>query len=187
MRYAVLALLCAVAVIAYVQRSAIGVPTRAIQAELKITEGDLGLVMAGWYWGYALLQVPAGLLADRIGSKPALVLLAVAWSLLTGAVGWATDFAGLLALWTLMGCAQAGAFPCAAKAIGVWFPETGRAFASGLLAASMALGAALAPAVTARLLLSHSWQQTFALYALPGLAWAALSVAVMPSTREPAP
>jgi MFS family permease len=187
MRYAVLGMLCAAAVIAYVQRSAISVPTQAMQAELAMTERGLGLVMAAWYWGYALFQVPAGLLADRIGSKPALVLYAVLWSLLTGAVGLADDGSGLLALWTLMGCAQAGLFPCAAKAIGAWFPETGRAFASGLLAASMALGAALAPAVTAWLLQSLSWQQTFALYALPGLAWAGLFAAAVPPAREPAP
>src|SRR5262249_16243543 len=185
MRYAVLALLCAAAVIAYVQRSAISVPAGAIQNELEITDRHIGRVMGSWYWGYALLQLPAGLLADRIGSKAALVLYAVLWSVLTGLAASAERFESLLGLWTLMGMAQAGVFPCAAKTIGAWFPENQRAFASGALAAGMALGFALAPLVTGWLLQSLSWQATLRLYAVPGLAWAAAFAVFVPRPSEP--
>ena len=36
--------------------------------------------MSGWYLLYSLFQLPGGWIADRLGSKPALVLLAVLWS-----------------------------------------------------------------------------------------------------------
>src|SRR5262249_26463460 len=114
---------------------------------------------------------------------------AVLWSLLTGAVGLATGLPGLLLLWGAMGCAQAGIFPCATKAIGTLFPTTQRAFASGMLACCMALGAAIAPALTAKLLgpLKLSWQEIFALYAIPGLIWAAVFAARVPPLEKPPP
>jgi MFS family permease len=181
-RYGVLVLLCLAAVIAYVQRSAISLPARDIQQELDLGVGAMGSVMSAWYLGYALLQVPAGWLADRWGGRRALALYAALWSVFTGLTGLATGFWSLAALWGLMGLAQAGIFPAAAKAIGDWFPDTERALASGLLASSMAGGAALAPILTAWLLESFSWQDTFVLYALPGFAWAFAFLLFTPDT-----
>src|SRR5947209_7472283 len=122
MRYLVLALLGLIAVIAYVQRLAISVPTAAMQRDLGLDSTTMGLVMGSWYWGYALFQLPAGALADRWGSKPAILLFAVTWSALTGCVALVGGGLGLLAVWGLMGMAQAGVFPCATKAIGALFP-----------------------------------------------------------------
>lgn len=177
MRYWVLTLLCLAAVIAYVQRSAISVPAERIGRELGLGDDaktGMGLVMGAWYWAYALLQLPSGWLADRIGAKPALVVFCAGWSVMTGCVGLAGDFWALLALWTVMGAAQAGVFPCSTKAIGAWFPDRGRATASGLIIFSQAVGFALAPLVTGLLLAVLSWRQTFAVYLLPGVAWAVL-------------
>src|SRR5438067_1168087 len=108
MRYGVLTLLCLATMIAYLQRSSIGVASKTIEGELGINSTQMGLVMGTWYWVYAISQLPAGWLADRWGSKSALVAFAVAWSLLTGAVGLANGLPALLLVWGLMGCAQAG-------------------------------------------------------------------------------
>jgi MFS family permease len=174
MPYLLLVFLCLAAVVAYVQRTALSVPSAAIEAELGLAAGGLGLVMAVWYWAYAACQLPAGWVADRLGSKPALVLFAVGWSVLTGLAGLAGGYAGLLVVWGLMGAAQAGLFPSATKAIGATFPKTRQAFASGALACSMAMGTALGPALTGRLFGPLTWPQVLAVYAVPGLVWAAL-------------
>ncbi|HJZ60342.1 MAG TPA: MFS transporter [Gemmataceae bacterium] len=187
MRYTLLSFLCVATVIAYVQRSALAVPAKTIEGELGLRPQDMGLVMSVWYWAYALGQLPAGWLADRIGSKPALVLFAVLWSALTGIVGLAGGFVGLMLLWGLMGCAQAGIFPCCTKAIGSTFPRTGQAFASGMLACCMSLGAAIAQKLTGALLGPLTWQEIFALYAVPGLAWALVFALVVPRPEPPAP
>jgi sugar phosphate permease len=180
MRSTLLALLCTITVVAYIQRLALSAPTKIIEGELGLGPEGMGVVMAVWYWGYALAQLPAGWLADRLGSKPALVLFAVAWSVLTALTGLATQFPGLVVLWGLMGCAQAGIFPCCTKAIGATFPRTEQAFASGALAASMALGAAVAQWLTAQLLGALSWQQILAWYAVPGLVWAVAFTLAVP-------
>lgn len=191
MRYLVLMFVCLAAVIAYLQRTALTVPTKTIQADLGITEYRMGLIMGCWYWGYALLQIPAGWITDRIGGKKALIVFIVAWSLLTGLASLATGFPQLLLLWSFMGLAQTGLVPGAAKSIGSWFPPAGRAFASGMLGASMALGGAIAPLIAGRLLETVTWRQLLGLYIFPGIAWAFVYAMIVPARQatssKPAP
>lgn len=196
-RYWVLLLLCLMAVIAYIQRSALSVPAKEIAADLKF--GSLGLSMGvvqwGWYFAYAILQIPSGWFADRVGSRRALATLCVLWSVATFVSGFATGFYSLLVLWAIMGAAQAGAFPCAAKAIGQLFPETTRARASGLLAAGMMIGGAISSSLTGKALLHleptatawslERWRLVFGLYAVPGLLWVVLFLVVVSAEQLP--
>jgi MFS family permease len=185
MKYNLLSFLCAATVIAYLQRSALGVPSKRIEADLNLTSQDLGLVWLAWYGGYALFQIPAGVVADRLGSKHALIIFAVLWSVLTAATGAATNFAELGLIWGAMGLAQAGIFVCATKAIGATFPKTRQAFAAGALACSMAGGAALSQYVTGQLLGPLTWPEILALYMVPGLVWALLFAYFVPQPDSP--
>jgi MFS family permease len=185
MRYNLLSFLCAATVIAYLQRSALGVPSKAIERDLGITSQDMGVVWLAWYAGYAAFQIPAGWVADRSGSKPALIVFAVLWSALTALTGAATGFTGLCALWGAMGLAQAGIFVCATKAIGATFRRTEQAFASGALACCMAGGAALSQYATGRLFGPLTWQEVLAVYAVPGLVWAVAFALVVPAPDKP--
>ena len=185
MRYAVLASLCLATVIAYVQRSALGVPSKTIESELGLGPRDMGLIWFGWYAAYAVFQLPSGWLAEKLGSKSALVLSALLWSIATGFASLAGGLLGLLILWTIMGGAQAGMFPCATRAIGATFPRTQQAIASGFLAFSMALGAATAQYLTGRLLGPMTWQQILIAYAAPGLVWAVAYGIFVPRPDQP--
>jgi sugar phosphate permease len=78
-RYQVLAFLCVCAVIAYIQRAALSVPAAEIARDLRFSDlaGDMGRIQSAWYLGYALMQLPSGWLADRIGSRRGLAFLSV--------------------------------------------------------------------------------------------------------------
>jgi sugar phosphate permease len=181
-RYRVLAMLCVAACIAYVQRAGVAVSASAIRSSFGLDTFWFGTVMSAWGMGYALMQIPAGWLADRWGSRAALALYALLWSTLTGATALATGYGSLLALWCLMGAAQAGIFPASIRAIRNFFAAEQRGTANGLLASSMAVGGALAPAVTGLLIVEMSWRVILLAYAFPGIAWAVLFYA---SVREP--
>jgi MFS family permease len=196
-RYQVLTFLCASAAIAYVQRAALSVPATEIAKDLKFADlaSDMGWVQSAWYLAYALMQIPSGWLADRLGSRRALAIFSVVWSLATLLSAFATDFSSLLVMWGLMGAAQAGAFPCAAKALGRIFPETERARATGLLASGMTIGGAMAPVLTAVFLQTLSpwaeamdidrWRLLLAAYAVPGIVWTGLFLAMISLQKLP--
>ncbi len=185
MRFNLLSFLCAATVIAYLQRSALGVPSKSIESDLGIDPQAMGLVWLAWYAGYAAFQLPAGWVADRIGSKAALISFAVVWSILTAVTGAATGFTGLLVIWGTMGIAQAGIFVCATKAIGATFERSQQAFASGALGCCMAGGAALSQYVTGQLLGPLTWEGILAVYAVPGLVWAIAFAVLVPAPDRP--
>jgi ACS family D-galactonate transporter-like MFS transporter len=196
-RYQVLFLLCAAAAIAYIQRAALSVPAEEIAKDLRFPDlaKDMGTIQSAWYFAYAAMQIPGGWLADRWGSRQALILFSIAWSLATLLSAFATDFYMLLLMWGLMGAAQAGAFPCAAKALGRIFPETQRARASGLLAVGMTVGGAVAPILAAyclRYLTSWEsmtgiarWRLLLAAYAMPGLLWTLIFLLIISEKKIP--
>src|ERR1700686_4386103 len=173
MRYVVLMFLCLIAVISYVQRTGINAVKQPICDDLGIDTEQFGVLGSAWLVGYAFMQVPAGWLADRFGGRIVLGVLAVVWSVLTALLGWCGNFEFALVLWFVMGLALAGIFPCAAKSIGAWFPDTEKAMASGLLGSATMLGNALAGWMTVRLVfrLEFSWQGTYVLYGGAGILW----------------
>jgi MFS family permease len=190
MRHKVLGYLWAVALVAYVQRAAISVPLVEIGRDVRAAEtvfGDatraLGFLQSAWLLGYALLQLPSGGLADRIGGRRAIVLLAVLWSLAMAVAGCMPGYWGLVAAWTAMGALQAGVFPCSVRSIGQVFGEREQARASGWLGSGMLAGQALAPVLTAWMLGFVApwaeangidrWRICLVAYCVPGLVWAA--------------
>jgi MFS family permease len=172
-RYWVLAAVCGAAAIGYVQRYAINLLVPSIQDDIGIDKDHMGIVMGGFFLGYAATQIPAGWLGDHWGSRKALSLYALVWSAATGLLAAAWDWTSLLCIWTLAGAAQAGLFPCAVIAARDWLPSTRRALASGMLSTFMNVGAVLAPLTAGWLLLYYSWREVFLWLSIPGIAWAA--------------
>jgi sugar phosphate permease len=185
MKYFVLAFLCAIAVIAYVQRLGMQTAYEPIQAELQLDTEQFGAIGTAWLIGYAIMQVPAGWFADRIGSRNALAFYAVFWSILTGLIGLCQSFETLLAMWFLMGMALAGVFPCAAKSIAAWFVDTEKATASGLLGSFTMLGTAAASFLTIWFLYEQqwSWQSTYVVYGSLGVLWAVAFFFLVPERK----
>ncbi len=187
MRYTVLGFLCLIAVIAYVQRTGVNAVKAPICGDLGINTEQFGAVGSAWLLGYTIMQLPAGWLADRFGSRNVLAALAILWSILTALIGLCTNFETLFVLWFAMGLALAGIFPCAAKAIGAWFPDTEKALASGLLGSSTMLGNAAASLLTGWLVFQQeiSWQTSYVWYGAAGVVWAVFFVLTVPERSGP--
>lgn len=173
-RWIVAIWLAVVAAIAYLSRTSIGAAQDEIRSSLTLTEAQMGLVMGpAFFWTYALTQIPTAWLGQRFGSRLMLVLFTAGSSLAVLAFSAAGSFAALLIAWMAMGVAQAGMFPCATQTIARWHPVTERARASGLLGGSMQAGSGLGLALAGTLIGVIGWRGMFALFALPGFAWAA--------------
>jgi ACS family glucarate transporter-like MFS transporter/ACS family D-galactonate transporter-like MFS transporter len=83
-------------------------------------------------------------------------------------MGFAGGFLGFYLSRFINGIAQAGIFPCCVKTISYWFPPSQKAMPSGLLAAFMSVGGAMASSLTAFFLYYLDWKTIFLLYTLPG-------------------
>lgn len=171
-RYRALAWLTAAAALAYLCRNAVGVAESTIRDDLSLSLEQSGWFLGAFFWSYALLQVPSGWFAQRVGTRFALTVFALVWAAATGGIGLATEFWGLIAAQVFMGAAQAGVFPAACHSIGHWMPVSARSAACGVLAAGMQVGAILASGLTGELLGCFHWRFVFVVFAIPSLLWA---------------
>jgi MFS family permease len=171
-RYAVLLGLCLVTVIGYVHRNSIAVAEKEMRTDLGLTPEQMGLVLSAFFLTYALFQIPTAWLSHVWGTRRALPFFALGSSLTTALLGVGGGLAGLCTARLGQGIAQAGFFPAATSSFRRWFPVTQRGLASGSLGSAMSVGGVIGAALTGILLVSISWRWVFALYALPGLAWA---------------
>lgn len=171
-RFIVLAGLCAAAALAYFVRNGVAPAESTIRADLGLTKEQSGMMMSAFFWPYALCQIPAAMLAQRLGARWALALYAVMWSLATagfalGELGWMT------ASRAFMGVAQAGLVPVGVSAMARWFPKSSQATAAGAFSGFMSAGSIVAAPLTAWLVTDLGWRGMFVVYAIPGVLWAA--------------
>jgi MFS family permease len=140
-RYWVLAFVCALSMITYLDRACLSAAATWIQQSLGLkSRGEMGTVFAAFSLAYALFEVPTGWLGDVFGPKKVLIRIVLWWSaftVLTGLAGLSIGGAvigvgALVVIRFLFGVGEAGAYPNITRALHNWFPaaERGRAQAA---------------------------------------------------------
>ena len=173
-RFRMLSWLTTAAVLSYVCRNAIGVVESTLRNDLDLTEYESGIFMSAFFWTYALMQVPAGEFARRQGTKKALTVFALGWSLATAGIGLSGTLVLLVVSQLIMGVAQAGIFPASCDAVRYWMPLSERTAACGVVAAGMQVGAIIAAGLTGFIMQQWGWRSVFLVYSLPGIFWVLL-------------
>src|SRR6266446_5834603 len=121
------------AVILYLDRYCVSLSGEYIKEDLGLTAFQMELFISAFFWAYALGQVPAGWLGDRLGSRGVLAFYIISWSFFTGMVGLAGGALLLIVMRFGCGLSQAGAYPTAGSLLSRWVPFSSRCFASGLV------------------------------------------------------
>lgn len=110
-RYNVIFLALGLAVLSYMQRVAISEAAGPIAHDLNISKHQMGFVFGAFALSYALFEIPAGLMGDRLGVKRVLAQIVLAWSVCTALTGAAWNIASLVSIRFLFGAGEAGCFP----------------------------------------------------------------------------
>lgn len=180
-RFGVLGFAVTMSLLLYLHRFALSVAMPPIKSELGLDDEQLGIATGVFFYVYALAQVPAGWLSDRLGARWTLTLYVVLWSLALGGMGFIGGLASLIVCRGLLGLAQAGAYPCIASVNKRWFPVHRRGIANSLTTMGGRTGGMLATLLTPQLMLiagyilgldAGQWRWVFGAYALFGVVWA---------------
>ena len=171
-RYQVLTWLTLAAAVSYLCRNAVSVAESTVRSELGLTLAQSGWFMGAFFWTYAVFQVPCGWFAERVGTRIALSIFAVGWSVATFGIGVAPMFWLLIVAQLIMGVAQAGVFPAACNSIGQWMPLAQRTLGCGVFTAGMQIGAIIASWSVGVLILEFDWRWIFVAFSMPGILWA---------------
>ena len=170
----VLALLCAMYFLLFVNRTNLAIAGPLMQSDLKLSNTDLGLAFSAFGIPYALFQLFGGLLGDRFGPRWTLtvsvflVFIATAW---TGAVG---GFASLFFARILLGIGEGAAFPTATRAMSAWTPRGKWGFAQGITHTFSRVGNAATALIVGQMIVLLTWRGSFYWLAPVNLIWAAV-------------
>jgi len=168
----VLALLCLIYLILFVNRVNISTAAPLMKADLKLSNTQLGLVFSAFAIPYALFQLIGGWIGDKFGPRLTLSVccaLVGASTILTGAV--THGFVSLFVLRLALGFGEGAAFPTATRAMSGWTPAGSWGFAQGITHSSARLGNAMTPPIMAALLLFISWRGSFVVLGMLSFVW----------------
>jgi MFS family permease len=155
----------------YIDRANLAVAAPIIRHELGVSAAVMGVILSAFFWTYAIMQMPFGWFADRVGARIALAIAVLWWSVSTALTATARGFASLTGYRLLLGVGEAGAYPCGAKVNVSWFPRSERAIAASIFDSGSRIGAALSLPLVAWLIGSFSWRVSFAVTGLLGIIW----------------
>ena len=151
-RHWIILLLTLMSVLLYLDRFCVSFAIDYIKEDLGLSQTQISWFLSLFFWSYALSQVPAGWLADRFGARLMLSIYVVGWSLFTAQMGLVAGFTMLLFARLMCGITQAGAYPTAGGIISRWIPLNKRATASAWVGLGGRMGGAMAPILTAFLM-----------------------------------
>jgi MFS transporter, ACS family, glucarate transporter len=163
--------------IAYVQQKSITVAAERMMPELGLTQTQIAFLEQAFVIGYALFQMPGGIVGQRIGARRTFVIIGLTAFFATIATPLAPHlfngqalFIVLLMAQVLLGCSQGAIFPVSAGVFEAWFPPDRWSFVQGLQTMGLGLGASLTPLLIAPLMVYLGWQQALIWSSLPALA-----------------
>jgi MFS transporter, ACS family, glucarate transporter len=170
-RYNVVAFAISLAVLSYIQRVAISQAAGPISRDLHLNKSELGLVFGAFGLSYALFELPAGLLGDRLGVRKVLLRIVLTWSMFTALTGAAWNALSLTIIRFLFGAGEAGCFPNLTRMLSAWLPSRERVTAQSLMWACTRWGGAATPPLVLAAISLCGWRWAFVCFAALGLFW----------------
>src|SRR5438105_3681325 len=161
--------------ISYIDRTNISL---ALDPNISTMKHDLlmddrmkGQAAGIFFFGYILLQIPAGYLANRWSPKKLVAIFLVMWGLAAVGCGLVSTFAQFQAVRFLLGVAESGVFPTTLVLLANWFPRSERARANAYWSLCQPLAVAGAAPITGRLLDMWGWKPMLVLEGALPFIW----------------
>src|SRR5262249_10586616 len=155
---------------AWIMRVAPSVMVEELMGDFAVGAGVLGNLSAAYFYGYAGMQIPVGVLLDRFGPRR---LLAISTLVCAGGCvlfSWAGTLASATAGRLLLGASAAFSLGGAIARAGQWFTPQGFAVLSGLAMAAGMAGGVLGQAPLRMAVEASDWRTSMLLLAGGGVA-----------------
>ncbi|MBM3631619.1 MAG: MFS transporter, partial [Alphaproteobacteria bacterium] len=166
-----------------VLRASLSVMAEDLHTSFHTNPQQFGLFASMYYWAYTPLQIPCGLILDKVGSRKLITLSCLLCALSAALFGWTESLSVAYAARFFMGAGSAAAFISALALASGWFPVAYFGIMAGLTNLLGAIGGVIAgkPLV---LLCQYvgGWRSAMMVMAVLGLG---LSVLTWLGIRDP--
>src|ERR1051326_3329532 len=111
----------------FIDRANVSFAALTMNSDLAFSPTTFGFGAGLFFVGYALFQVPANLILERLGPRIWVFLIMLVWGALSAANSLVQGPASFYALRFLLGVAEAGFFPGMILYLTYWFPRAHQA------------------------------------------------------------
>jgi len=171
---AVLALLCLMYFITYLDRVNVSTAADGFGGDFHLTRTQIGLVFSAFAYPYLVFQIVGGWVSDRFGTRRTLIVCSLIWASATVLTGLAGGLYSLLAARLLLGLGEGATFPAATAAMSRWVAKGDRGFAQGITHAAARVGNAAAPGIIVVVMATYGWRASFFACAVISFLWLGL-------------
>jgi len=177
LRWWVIALIALATVINYIDRQSIVVLWPTIAADIYPEKSAdehkeiYAFISVVFIFSYAFGQAIFGKVFDWVGTRMGFAISIAIWSIATVMHAFARGIVTFSIFRSILGIAEAGNWPGAAKSNAEWFPTKERALAQGIFNSGAAVGGLIAIPIIGFLSVYFSWQAVFVIIGLTGLLW----------------
>ncbi|MEM9920613.1 MAG: MFS transporter [Bacteroidota bacterium] len=177
LRWWVIALIAIATIINYIDRQSLSVlwPEIAVDLYPDLTSLErkeiYALISIVFVFSYAFGQAIFGKIFDWVGTRLGFALSIGIWSIATALHALAKGVLSFSIFRGILGVAEAGNWPGAAKGNAEWFPTKERALAQGIFNSGAAIGGIISIPLIAFLTVYFSWKIIFILVGLTGMLW----------------
>jgi len=161
-RWRIALLLAFGVLVSFFDRINLSVSREALQNTFGLSFVAFGYLSSSFSWTYAIMQMPAGLLLDRLGVRRVGRIASLIWSLSSFAAAVAPTLGAFFAARLLLGISESPTFPSNAKALGYWFPQQERGLATAITDTAAKFSSAVGVPFIGLLLLHFGWRWSFA-------------------------
>lgn len=170
-RWGIVALLFAASLINYFDRATISFALPLISKELHLGPEAKGVLLSAFFWSYAVMQIPMGVLADRMNLRWLYAGAFILWSVSQGLMGFATGLGTLIAFRVLLGIGEAIYLPGGSKIVSLLFRPAERGLPCGLFDAGTRTGLVIEGVLVPWMLTHYGWRITFSVVGFTALIW----------------
>jgi MFS family permease len=163
-------------ILSYMDRTNIAMAIPAMRSELRLSASAIGFATGMFFWGYIILQIPAGRLAAVWSAKWVIFGLLMFWSLVSLSTAFVRNENELILNRFILGLFEGGVLTSTIVLIRKWFTRAERARANTMFLISIPVASVIANPISGVVLEHFGWQMMFILEALPGVVWAAVWV-----------
>ncbi|CAA7602675.1 Major facilitator superfamily transporter [Acididesulfobacillus acetoxydans] len=159
-------------VVNYLDRTNISVAGEKMASQYGWSHTELGFMLSAFFWTYTLMQIPVGVLLDKLGVKWITRVGTFLWSLATIGTAFLGGFGGIAAMRMLLGITEAPAFPANSKATGYWFPLRERGLATSIFDGAAKFSNVIGVGISTWAIMNWGWRGAFVVTGLINLVFA---------------